>query len=145
MTRSKSVQAPRLTRSHDFLCTAYISYSIKIEEKVLFSECDLLCKFSFLLYNNAIQCFYRSTIHRLDQRHYPFFGRHNAPCNSKTVFVRLCALYYCVSENYVVRKYDAVTNPFHHRTSSANQNISSSSRYVSQSRPHVGRSGSTVG
>ena len=44
-----------------------------------------------------------------------------------------------------VRKCDAVTNPFHHRTSSANQNISSSSRYASQSRPRVGRSGSTTG
>ena len=29
------------------LMYAYTSYSIKIEEKVLFSECDLLCKFSF--------------------------------------------------------------------------------------------------
>lgn len=47
LTSSKSVQVPPLTCSHDFHCTACISYSINIEEKVLFSECDLLCKFSF--------------------------------------------------------------------------------------------------
>ena len=36
-----------------------------------------------MLCNNAIQCFYRSTIHNSDQRHYSFFGRHDTPCNSK--------------------------------------------------------------
>ena len=32
-----------------------------------------------------------------------FFSSHNAPCNSKTVFVRLCALLVCVSKDLVLQ------------------------------------------
>ena len=72
-----------------------------------------------------------------------FFSSHNAPCNSKTVFVRLCALYYCLSENYVCQKMRCRWyNPFHQRTSykiPRNHLTSSPSRYVYRLRPHVGR------
>lgn len=64
-----------------------------------------------------------------------FFSSHNAPCNSKLFSSAYVPCIIAYRRIMSVRKYDAVTNPFHHRTSSANQNISSSSRYVSQSRP----------
>ena len=83
-----------------------------------------------------------------------FFSSHNAPCNSKTVFVRLCAL--IISGSRIWCLGCRISLPPHLPAvliwyfsflyiSVVNCDPLSASRCVSRLRPHTGYSGSTTG